>query len=199
MSVCVVLATWSFLKLCRTAADILEAVQSTISQHKAGKVVIVGHSLGCSIAMIDGVYLSLHISGITLQVIGYGCPRVCFLFTSLDSVPIIFRSATKLSLTALVLVSFSRILQTKKMLFPPFQVWLSCTPLKTLEWHPSTGRLLGYVGPDGEVHIAENDSWLACAGQDNTSTDCSTGDVPNIFEGNISDHDGPYNGITMGC
>ena len=47
---------------------------------------------------------------------------------------------------------------------------------------------MGYVGPDGEVHISENDSWLACAGQDNTSTDCSTGDVPNIFEGNMMDH-----------
>jgi len=120
--VCVVLATRSFIKLCRTAADILKAVQSTISQYKAGEVVIVGHSLGCSIALIDGVYLPLHISGMTFQVVGYGCPRVCFLLTSLDSVPIIFRSATKLSLTMLILMSISRILQTKKISFPSFQV-----------------------------------------------------------------------------
>lgn len=37
------------------------------------------------------------------------------------------------------------------------------------------------------------------SGQDNTSTLCSTGDVPNIFEGDTSDHDGPYDGVTMGC
>jgi len=58
---------------------------------------------------------------------------------------------------------------------------------------------LGYAGSGGEVHISENNLWFACDGQDNTSTDCSTGDVPNIFEGNIADHSGPYNGITMGC
>ena len=36
-------------------------------------------------------------------------------------------------------------------------------------------------------------------GQDNPSTECVVGDVPNVFEGNLNDHDGPYNGITMGC
>ena len=36
-------------------------------------------------------------------------------------------------------------------------------------------------------------------GQDNPSTGCIVGDVPNIFEGDLSDHDGPYNGVTMGC
>lgn len=36
-------------------------------------------------------------------------------------------------------------------------------------------------------------------GQDNTSDLCTTGDVGNIFEGSESDHDGPYDGVTMGC
>ena len=36
-------------------------------------------------------------------------------------------------------------------------------------------------------------------GQDNPSTECIVGDVPNIFDGDLSDHDGTYNGITMGC
>lgn len=41
---------------------------------------------------------------------------------------------------------------------------------------------------------------LTCSiGQDNTSTECIVGDVPNIFDGDLSDHDGPYNGVTMGC
>ena len=37
------------------------------------------------------------------------------------------------------------------------------------------------------------------SGQDNTSTLCIVGNVPNIFDGILNDHDGPYNGIVMGC
>ena len=37
------------------------------------------------------------------------------------------------------------------------------------------------------------------SGQDNPSNLCIVGDVPNIFEGDESNHVGPYNGITMGC
>ena len=36
-------------------------------------------------------------------------------------------------------------------------------------------------------------------GQDNTSTQCIVGDVPNIWDGSESDHDGPYDGVEMGC
>lgn len=36
-------------------------------------------------------------------------------------------------------------------------------------------------------------------GQDNPSTQCIVGDVPNILDGVMSNHDGPYNGVTMGC
>lgn len=61
------------------------------------------------------------------------------------------------------------------------------------------GRFLGYHHPSGEVHITESNVWESCPGQDNTSTLCIIGDVPNIFDANTSDHSGPYNGITMGC
>ncbi|KAF8508907.1 Alpha/Beta hydrolase protein [Gautieria morchelliformis] len=61
------------------------------------------------------------------------------------------------------------------------------------------GEFLGFVHPQGEIHINDSGVWDACAGEDNDSNLCSTGDVPTVFEGNISDHDGPYNGITMGC
>ena len=37
------------------------------------------------------------------------------------------------------------------------------------------------------------------SGQDNPSDLCIVGDVDNIFEGRLADHDGPYAGITMGC
>ena len=61
------------------------------------------------------------------------------------------------------------------------------------------GQFLGYHHPSGEVHIQDSGAWLACPGQDNPSDECIVGDVPNIFEGTTSDHDGPYNGVTMGC
>ncbi|TFK88234.1 lipase [Polyporus arcularius HHB13444] len=61
------------------------------------------------------------------------------------------------------------------------------------------GRFLGYHHPSGEIHIVDSGSWLSCPGQDNTSDQCIVGDVPNIFDGDSSDHDGPYDGIEMGC
>ncbi|KAF8957116.1 alpha/beta-hydrolase [Flammula alnicola] len=61
------------------------------------------------------------------------------------------------------------------------------------------GRFLGFHHPGGEKHIQDNNSWIVCAGEDNTDKRCSTGDVSNIFEGSISDHDGPYDVVTMGC
>ncbi|KAG6819834.1 hypothetical protein H0H93_008091 [Arthromyces matolae] len=61
-----------------TATAILSAVQTTISAHKATKVTIVGHSLGAAIALLDSVYLPLHISGVTFRTVCYGLPRVKF-------------------------------------------------------------------------------------------------------------------------
>lgn len=61
------------------------------------------------------------------------------------------------------------------------------------------GMFLGYVHPAGEVHIEDSGEWAACPGQDNPSTQCIVGDVPMILQGDESDHDGPYNGIEMGC
>lgn len=61
------------------------------------------------------------------------------------------------------------------------------------------GMFLGFVHPSGEVHIEDSGEWAACPGQDNPSTECVVGDVPTIFQGNATDHDGPYNGVEMGC
>jgi hypothetical protein len=61
------------------------------------------------------------------------------------------------------------------------------------------GEFLGYTHPAGEVHIQDSGAWVACPGQDNPSELCIVGDVPSVFLGNLSDHDGPYDdGIVMG-
>ncbi|PPQ69478.1 hypothetical protein CVT25_002042 [Psilocybe cyanescens] len=150
----------------KTATTILAAVQSTIAAHKATKVTIVGHSLGAAIALLDGVYLPLHISGVSFQVIGYGMPRV-------GNQAFANYVDAHLALTHI---------NNKEDIVP-------IVP----------GKFLGYHHPSGEVHIMDNNQWVSCPGQDNSSNECSTGDVPNIFEGDTSDHDGPYDGVTMGC
>ncbi|KAJ8586169.1 alpha/beta-hydrolase [Rhizopogon salebrosus TDB-379] len=61
------------------------------------------------------------------------------------------------------------------------------------------GMFMGFVHPAGEVHIEDSGEWAACPGQDNPSSQCIVGDVPEIWDGDESDHDGPYNGIEMGC
>lgn len=61
------------------------------------------------------------------------------------------------------------------------------------------GRFLDFVHASGEVHITDSGTWESCPGQDNPSTLCIVGDVPNIFDGDLDNHDGPYAGITMGC
>lgn len=61
------------------------------------------------------------------------------------------------------------------------------------------GRFLGFVHPSHEVHIDETGVWENCPGQDNESKECIVGAVPEIWDGSLYDHDGPYNGIMIGC
>jgi hypothetical protein len=50
----------------------------------------------------------------------------------------------------------------------------------------------------GSLVIADGCA-ISCLGQDNPSDSCIVGDVKNIFEGDLGDHDGPYAGITTEC
>lgn len=79
------------------------------------------------------------------------------------------------------------------------------------------GIFMGYRHPSGEVHITENNEWVVCpgknyvsemekkkltghnllVGQDNKSANCAFGTVKDIFDGKLSDHDGPYDNVTM--
>lgn len=61
------------------------------------------------------------------------------------------------------------------------------------------GMFLGFHHPSGEVHVTDSSVWESCPGQDNDSDLCIVGDVPNVFDSTESDHDGPYDGVTMGC
>ena len=61
------------------------------------------------------------------------------------------------------------------------------------------GRGLGYSHPQGEIHIRSPGSAVACQGNDNASDpECTIRTVPDIFVGDITDHLGPYEGISVG-
>ncbi|KAH9479043.1 Lipase [Psilocybe cubensis] len=153
----------------KTATTILKWVKKGISAHSAKKVTIVGHSLGGALALLDGVYLPLHITGVTFRVIGYGMPRVGN------------QNFAKYVDNHIKGKQLTRINNRED-------------PVPTVP-----GIYLGYHHPSGEVHITDDKKWLACPGQDNPSTQCSTGDVPNVFVGNVADHHGPYGGVSMDC
>ncbi|KAF8260710.1 lipase [Lactarius quietus] len=153
----------------KTAQTILAAVNGQLSQHGASSVTVVGHSLGAALALLDAVYLPLHLpEGTSVRMVGYGLPRVgngAF--------------ADYVDASGVLTVTHVNNREDPVPILP--------------------GRFLGFVHPSGEVHVQDSGAWDACPGQDNPSTLCVVGDVPNVFDGNTSDHLGPYDdGISMG-
>jgi len=59
------------------------------------------------------------------------------------------------------------------------------------------GKFLGFVHPSGQIHIQDDNTWMACLGQENMDSRCSDADVSNIFMGKRVDHDGPYGPVQM--
>ncbi|KAK2462712.1 hypothetical protein APHAL10511_005230 [Amanita phalloides] len=149
----------------KTATNVLSAVQTALSTHGAGRVTVVGHSLGAAIALLDGVYLPLHLT-VPVNAVTYGMPRVG-------------NQAFADYVDANLQLTHINNMKDPVPIVP--------------------GRFLGYHHPSGEIHITETGPWESCPGQDDPSTLCIVGDVRNIFDGNTANHDGPYNGITMGC
>ena len=117
-----------------SATDILSAVKQTISGHGASSVTVVGHSLGAALALLDGVYLSLHLSAsVNVRVIGYGMPRVGNQA---------FADWVDRKLSGQV----TRINNRED-------------PIPTLP-----GKFLGFHHSSGEIHITDSGTWDACPG-----------------------------------
>ncbi|KDQ06116.1 hypothetical protein BOTBODRAFT_141283 [Botryobasidium botryosum FD-172 SS1] len=151
----------------KAAKDVLAAVQEALAAHKTSKVILVGHSLGAAIAVLDAIYLPLHLpSSISFTAVTFGLPRIG-------------NSAFADYVDAHAHLS---------------HITNKADPIPTIP-----GQGLGFAHPNGEKHIDESNAWIACAGHDNPNTECSTGAVPTIFSANLADHDGPYDGVTMGC
>ncbi|KAG7094312.1 hypothetical protein E1B28_007914 [Marasmius oreades] len=61
----------------KTATQVLAAVQKALSANSASQVTVVGHSLGAALALLDAVYLRLHLPTTTgVKMINYASPRV---------------------------------------------------------------------------------------------------------------------------
>jgi predicted lipase len=60
-----------------TAADILNAVQKGIETYGARKVLVTGHSIGGTIALLDGLFLTHKLPpSIAVETVTFGQPRV---------------------------------------------------------------------------------------------------------------------------
>ncbi|THH12072.1 hypothetical protein EW145_g246 [Phellinidium pouzarii] len=159
-------------QFCKSAPDILSAVEKTLAAHPDASVTTIGHSLGAALALLDAVYLPLHLpTGTSFKTVTYGMPRVGNLA---------FADYVDAQITSLAGGTGLTHVNNKK------------DPVPLLP-----GRSLGFYHPSGEVHIQNSNAWDACPGQDNSSDLCIVGDVPNIFESDTSDHLGPYDGVEI--
>ncbi|KAJ3506601.1 hypothetical protein NLJ89_g6780 [Agrocybe chaxingu] len=167
----------------KTASTILAEVKRLMTLKNTKNVALVGHSLGGALAELDALFLTLNLpSGTAIKAVTYGTPRV--------------GNASFASLIdSKVTLKFGARLQAyqQQRRYPLRQL----SHLDSIPIVP--GRFLGFSHPRGEIHILEPGRAVACSGDDNaTDADCQIQSVPNIFEGNILDHLGPYEGISMG-
>ncbi|KAF8278644.1 alpha/beta-hydrolase [Clavulina sp. PMI_390] len=155
----------------RSALDVLAAVQRAMTATNSTHVVITGHSLGAAIALLDALYLPLHLpSGTTFSTAVFGLLRV--------------GNPAFASYVDAHVTNFAHI-TNKKDVIPTL-------PPRLLGYaHPSNEKHIVTSGLD-------DGDWYACLGQDNTNVNCSTGAVPTVLMGVKSDHNGPYGIIYMG-
>ncbi|KAI0258631.1 lipase [Gloeopeniophorella convolvens] len=154
----------------KTAPLVLAAVQRALAAHPGAAVAVVGHSLGAALALLDAIFLRLQLpSSVAVRAVCYSMPRVGN-------------------------QAFADYVDQT----PRLDV---ARPTSRRDPVPTVpGRGLGYHHPAGEVHVQPADgAWDACPGQDNPSALCIVGCVPDIFEGDIDDHDGPFDGVMMGA
>jgi predicted lipase len=144
----------------KTAKQVLSAVQKGITLYGATEVIVLGVSLGGALALLDSVYLPLHLpSHIKFQTITYGMPRV--------SIPVFTYIRVRHSNGQVGNQAFADYVDAHLHLT---RITHRKDPVPTLP-----ARFLGFVQPSGEIHIAEDpvgDShgdgvWVDCPGRYN--------------------------------
>ncbi|KAF8842167.1 alpha/beta-hydrolase [Paxillus ammoniavirescens] len=152
----------------QSASIILNEVRSLISQYGATSVTLVGHSLGGALAELDCMFMALNLS-----------PNVAIKGVTYGTPRV--GNAAWATLFDATISDFQRINNEKDII-----------PIL-----PSL--FLGFSHVMGEVHIIQPNDAVECPGDDDaTDRDCTIMTVPNIFEGDILNHLGPYQGIYIG-
>ncbi|KAJ4483309.1 Alpha/Beta hydrolase protein [Lentinula aciculospora] len=152
----------------KTASAILTEVKTLMASRNTKNIVAVGHSLGGALAELDSLFFALNLPS------GANISAVTY------GTPRVGNSAFA-SLIDQHVPNFKRINNEKDLI-----------PIVP-------GRFLGYAHPAGEIHIISPGNVVACSGDDDaTDSQCTIDTVPNIFEGDILNHLGPYEGISIG-
>ncbi|KAI0076704.1 alpha/beta-hydrolase [Panus rudis PR-1116 ss-1] len=151
-----------------TAAAILAETKRLISAKGATTVTLIGHSLGGAIAELDALFMKLNL------------PSSIHIKAVTFGTPRVGNPA------------FAQFFDSQ---VPDFErINNESDPIPIVP-----GRGLGFSHPHGEIHIVSPDNAVACSGDDNADdAQCTIKTVPTIFNGNILDHLGPYQGIYIG-
>ncbi|KAF9465290.1 alpha/beta-hydrolase [Collybia nuda] len=151
-----------------TATKILAEVKRLFASKGTNRVTVVGHSLGGALAELDALYFALNL------------PSGTVIKAMTYGTPRVGNSAFASLIDAKV-PGFKRINNEKDIV-----------PIVP-------GRFLGFAHPSGEVHILSPGNAISCSGEDDaTDAQCQIKTVPTIFDGNVLDHLGPYEGISIG-
>ncbi|KAF9221636.1 alpha/beta-hydrolase [Gyrodon lividus] len=152
----------------QSASIILDEVRSLISQHGATSIILIGHSLGGALAELNCMFMALNL------------PSNIAIKGVTYGTPRVGNPAWA-SLFDATISDFQRINNEKDII-----------PIVP-------DRFLGFSHVMGEVHIIQSNDAVECPGDDDaTDPQCTIMMVPNIFEGDILDHLGPYQGIYIG-
>ncbi|KAF8469382.1 Alpha/Beta hydrolase protein [Russula ochroleuca] len=152
----------------KTANWILAEVEQLMDEHSSTNVILVGHSLGGALAELDTLFMTLNLPA------GTTIRGVTF------GTPRVGNVAWATFFDSQVF-NFTRINNKRD-------------PVPVI---PGRVHGFGFRHPATEIHIQPDGKAVICP-DDGVDPQCSDKLVPDAFEGNKSDHNGPYNGILIG-
>lgn len=152
----------------KTAPTIFAEVNKLLIQYSTESVTLIGHSLGGALAELDCLFLALNL------------PSSISIKGVTYGTPRVGNPAWA-SLFDSMVPDFQRINNERD-------------PIPIVP-----GISMGFSQVHGEVHIVDPDYVVSCPGNDDaTDADCTIMTVPNVFDSDILDHLGPYQGIYIG-
>ncbi|THH01907.1 hypothetical protein EW026_g883 [Hermanssonia centrifuga] len=151
-----------------TAPAILTETKRLISTEGATSVILVGHSLGGALAELDALFMTMNLPS-NIHVKG------------------VTYGTPRVGDPAFATFFDSKV--------PDFEhINHESDPIPICP-----GRALGFAHPHGEIHIVSDNDAVSCPGDDDAvDSQCTIATVPNVFDGDILDHLGPYQGIYIG-